>query len=568
MYMENSVNMRKNLLLFLIGFFLTGSCSNKENSVTGVSLDKNELSLVYGETAILKATVFPDNAANKTVLWHSSAPSVAHVSNQGEIVAVGTGNTVIKVTTQDGDKTDTCSVTVTPVIVSVTGISLDHNTLSLSVGETATLTATISPNDATNKTVTWNSETPTVATVDASTGEITAIATGNAVIRASTQDGGKTATCSVTVTPAIVSVIGVSLNQNTLSLSVGETATLTATIIPDNATDKTVTWSSDAPTVATVDASTGEVTAIAGGNAVIQATTQDGDKTAACSVAVTDPTATELRVMSFNIWGGGGRSLERTIAAVRESGADIVGIQEEGNNAASSIASNLGWTSVHTYKTLLGKPCAIISKYPFVALSSSNTGVKVQISNGKYVWMFNQHLNHCPYEPYRLNGIAYCGGTLYTEEEAIASAWNARKGDVELTVSEIKQIQGEQIPVFLTGDFNEPSWLDWTERAANAGLCKISVAWPATKKIHEQLGMSDSYRTIYPDEVAKRGYTWTPVPAANEVLDRIDFVLFWGSQVQVIKSEIVGEKKPESDIVIQSYPSDHRAVVSTFYIKN
>jgi hypothetical protein len=77
--------------------------------------------------------------------------------------------------------------------------------------------------------------------------------------------------------------------------------------------------------------------------------------------------------------------------------------------------------------------------------------------------------------------------------------------------------------------------------------------------------MKDSYRTVYPDEVAKPGYTWTPLPAAQEVLDRIDFVFFWGD-VQVLKSEIAGEKEPESDIVIQSFPSDHRAVVSTFYV--
>jgi exonuclease III len=194
--------------------------------------------------------------------------------------------------------------------------------------------------------------------------------------------------------------------------------------------------------------------------------------------------------------------------------------------------------------------------------------VKLQIGENKYVWMFNRHLNHCPYEPYRLNGVAYCGyGSLSTEAEAISSAQGARGSEVEATIAEIKNAQKDQIPVFLTGDFNEPSYLDWTQRAATAGLHKIPVKWPATSKFHEQLNMQDSYRTVYPDEVTNPGYTWTPKPASTEVHDRIDFVLFWGEQVQVVKSEIVGEKKPESDIVIQSYPSDHRAVLSTFYIK-
>jgi endonuclease/exonuclease/phosphatase family metal-dependent hydrolase len=275
-----------------------------------------------------------------------------------------------------------------------------------------------------------------------------------------------------------------------------------------------------------------------------------------------------LRVMSFNIWVGGGKSIERTIAVIKESKADIVGIQEEAKDAAATIAKSLEWASVHTYKTLLGKSCAIISKYPIVAFSASKIGAKLQIGENKYVWMFNQHLNHCPYEPYRLNGIEYCGGTLYTEKEAIASAWEARKSDVELTITEIKNAQEDKIPIFLTGDFNEPSCLDWTKRAAEVGLCKIPVAWPSTKNLQEQTGIKDSYRVIYPDGVTYPGYTWTSRPAENEVLDRIDFVFFWGDTVNVLKSEIVGEKTPECDIVIRDYPSDHRAVISAFYISS
>ncbi|MDR1583466.1 MAG: endonuclease/exonuclease/phosphatase family protein [Prevotellaceae bacterium] len=278
--------------------------------------------------------------------------------------------------------------------------------------------------------------------------------------------------------------------------------------------------------------------------------------------------ADTIHVMSFNIWGGGGKSIERTAAVIKESGADIVGIQEEAKNAAATIAQSLGWPTVHTYKSLLGKSCAIISKYPIVDFTESKIGVKLQISENKYIWMFNQHLNHCPYEPYRLKGIEYCGyGTLYSEEEAISSAWNARKADVELTIAEINKAQAEKIPIFLTGDFNEPSYLDWTKRATTAGLCQMPVVWPATKKLWDQTGIKDSYRTIYPDEVTNPGYTWTPVPEVkNEIFDRIDFVLYWGKRVTVIKSEIIGEKKPESDIVVQDYPSDHRAVLSTFKI--
>ena len=440
----------------------------------------------------------------------------------------------------------------------VTGVLLDKSELLLVDGEAVTLTATVLPHDADNKAVSWRSSIPAIALVS-NQGRVAAIGVGEAVISVVTEDGGKTATCTVTVTPAAAPVTGISLDRSELSLSVDEAATLVAAVVPVNATNKTVLWSSSDPSVATVNASTGEVAAISAGSAVISAVTEDGGKTATCRITVTDV----LRVMSFNIWAGGGSSVEHTIAVVRESGANIVGIQEEANSAAAAIAKSLGWTSVHTYRTLMGKGCAIISKYPIVAFSASKIGAKLQIGD-KYVWMFNQHLNHCPYEPYRLNGIEYCGGTLYTEDEAIASAWGARSVDVERTIAEVKTAQADKIPIFLTGDFNEPSWLDWTGRAAAAGLCKIPVAWPATKKLQEQTGMIDSYRTAYPDEVAKPGYTWTPLPAAQEVLDRIDFVFFWGDGLQLVKSEIAGEKKPESDIVIRSFPSDHRAVVSTF----
>jgi uncharacterized protein YjdB/endonuclease/exonuclease/phosphatase family metal-dependent hydrolase len=554
--------MRKILSSLLTGILIILGCSNKE-AVSGISLDRSELSLVYGETETLTATVLPQNADNKTVSWSSSIPAIALVDNHGKVSAIGVGNTVISAVTEDGGKTATCAVTVTSADVSVTGISLDKSELSLFVGDTVTLKASVTPDNATNTTILWSSNIPEIAAVDISTGKITAVSAGNAIISAVTEDGGKKATCRVTVTPVIVPVTEVLLDKYSLLLSIGETASLEATVEPDSATDKAVSWESDNPAVATVNASTGKITAKSAGEAKISAVANDGGKSAACNLTVVK---NALRVMSFNIWGGGGRSIDRTIAAIRESGADVVGIQEEANNSASRIADGLGWTTFHTYTSLLGKSCAIVSKYPVVAVSASKIGVKLQISDGIYVWMFNQHLNHCPYEPYRLNGIEYCGGTLYTEEEAIASAWGARKGDVELTVSEIQKAQAEQIPIFLTGDFNEPSCLDWTERATAAGLCKIPVAWPATKNLQEQTGMKDSYRTVYPDEVAKPGYTWTPVPASREVLDRIDFVFFWGDKVQVLKSEIVGEKKPESDIVIQSFPSDHRAVMSTFCV--
>ena len=122
----------------------------------------------------------------------------------------------------------------------------------------------------------------------------------------------------------------------------------------------------------------------------------------------------------------------------------------------------------------------------------------------------------------------------------------------------------------LVGDFNEPSHLDWTEAAAKAGRHPIKVAYP-TSKAFAAAGFSDAYRTVYPDEMAKPGFTWTPMTKANQSKthdDRIDFVYFKGKGVNVTDAKIVGENEENADIVVAPYPSDHRAVVATFTLTN
>ena len=175
--------------------------------------------------------------------------------------------------------------------VPVTGVTLDPDTLTLTEGETAALTATITPDNATNKNVTWSSDDEAVATVDAD-GKVTAKSAGTATITVTTEDGGKTAACEVTVTAASVPVTGVTLNKTNLTLQEKASETLTATVVPTDATNKNVTWASSDPNVATVD-QTGNVTAVGAGTATITVTTEDGEKTATCKVTVTHGTLTK-----------------------------------------------------------------------------------------------------------------------------------------------------------------------------------------------------------------------------------------------------------------------------------
>lgn len=168
-------------------------------NVSNVSLDNELIELVVEDTFVLKATVLPEDATNKNVFWNSSDSSVASVDN-GTVKALKEGQATITVTTEDGGLTDTCIVKVSPKVIHVTGVSLDKTTLSLEEGQSSTLVATVSPSDATDKSVTWRSSDESVASVK--DGTVKAIKEGKSTITVTTVDGNKTATCSLVVTKA------------------------------------------------------------------------------------------------------------------------------------------------------------------------------------------------------------------------------------------------------------------------------------------------------------------------------------------------------------------------------
>ncbi len=258
-------------------------------AVTGVTLDKETLAFAMGDAPqTLTATVLPDKATNKKVTWTSSDTKVATVKD-GTVTPVGVGEAKITVTTENEGKTATCTVRVNPV--KVTGVTLDKETLVFTIGDASqTLTATVLPDKATNKKVTWTSDKPEVATVDAY-GTVTAVGVGDAKITVTTEDEGKTATCTVTVNP--VKVTEVTLDKETLVFTIGDAPqTLTATVKPDKATNKKVTWTSDKPEVATVK--DGTVTPVGVGEAKITVTTEDEGKTATCTVTVNPVKVTEV----------------------------------------------------------------------------------------------------------------------------------------------------------------------------------------------------------------------------------------------------------------------------------
>ena len=277
--MKNLFNQAFFALLALAVVF---SCSQKEDEimVSSISLSQPTAEMIIGESITITATVLPSNATDKAVTWASSKVSVATVSD-GRVTAVSEGSATI--TASAGGKSATCVITVSKGMVEVTSITLNRDELSLVEDESSILTATVKPDDATDKTVTWASSDKAVATVE--DGKVAAHSEGEATITATC--GKFSATCKVIVSSKYVSVISVSLDKDNLPLIKGQSETLVATVEPDNATDKTVTWTSSDNEVASVEE--GTVTALKAGTATITAIA--GSQSATCAVTVTVPVA-------------------------------------------------------------------------------------------------------------------------------------------------------------------------------------------------------------------------------------------------------------------------------------
>jgi uncharacterized protein YjdB len=263
----------------------TATCSinvkDKIVPVTGIKLNKDTVELIEGESAVLTATVIPEEATNKEVRWFSNDESIAIV-DEGKITAKKAGSTIISVSTVDGGYKAECKVTIKEKLYPVTGIYFDKTSLEMTEGDTANLTATITPENATNKNVIWSSSNTEVAKVE--NGKITAIKEGTATITATSEDGGYKATCQVTVKANLIPVTGININRTDIELTEGDVTVLTATISPENATNKNIIWSSSDSSVAKVD--NGKVTATNPGTATITATSEDSGYKASCKVTV------------------------------------------------------------------------------------------------------------------------------------------------------------------------------------------------------------------------------------------------------------------------------------------
>ena len=314
--------------------------------------------------------------------------------------------------------------------VDVEKVSLNKSATTLTEGESETLTATITPSNATgDKTVKWSSSNEAVAAVD-SNGKVTAKKAGTAVITA-TSSNGKTAGCTVTVKQKEIAITGIGLNKSTTSLTEGESETLTATIAPSNATgDKTVKWSSSNEAVAAVD-SNGKVTAKKAGTAVITATSSNG-KTAGCTVTVKQKeiaiTGIGLNKSTTSLTEGESETLTATIAPSNATGDKTVKWSSS-NEAVAAVDSNgkvtakKAGTAVITATSSNGKTagCTVTVKQKdtYTGLRDVN-GTLTYFTNGQADKTYTGFVSYARNNYYVINGVV---DTSYTNVTYDGKDW-------------------------------------------------------------------------------------------------------------------------------------------------
>jgi endonuclease/exonuclease/phosphatase family metal-dependent hydrolase len=270
-----------------------------------------------------------------------------------------------------------------------------------------------------------------------------------------------------------------------------------------------------------------------------------------------DEAPIQLRVMTFNIWYGGEQvSFAQVVEAIRAAKADVVGLQEP-DGRIHLLADALGWYA--------DERLHVISRFPlFGSPDGENLYGFVEPRPGRVVAIANVHLPATPDGPEDVRDGKTADEVLTLEKEARLPA-------IEPYVAVLPKLVSAGTPVFLTGDFNAPSHLDWTAATQAARpQVRYPLEWPVSKAL-DDAGLRDSYREAHPDPVAIPGLTWTPgtpypLVKQNETFDRIDRVWSAG-QVTTLESHVVGEPGgPNVDMSVDPWPSDHRAVVSVFNV--
>lgn len=307
--------------------------------------------------------------------------------------------------------------------------------------------------------------------------------------------------------------------------------------------------------------------------------------------------AQELRVLSFNILQGGGNAanvgfpdrdfggsrIDEIADVILMSRAQIVGIQEDDRSSKLLEALGQGWH----------RAGSVYARYPLELIQKSYwmTVAKVNISSERSLYVVNCHWRPSNYGPGQARDLLAEKGppddpSQFAEKILRSSDKSKGSRSHDETLQVLKPLLEKSNTIIVTGDFNEPSHLDWTARYAKLGAdrwvknktetpLRFEIAWKGSQTL-ANAGLIDAYRNFFKDEVRNPGNTWTPkypkdtpgrVPYSDQVNDRIDMIYFNGLPLKIKEAAVIGESENTANIVYGGrWPSDHRAVLATFSI--
>ena len=268
----------------------------------------------------------------------------------------------------------------------------------------------------------------------------------------------------------------------------------------------------------------------------------------------------DVSILSFNRLNK--TSLSSISEVIEVLDPDIIGLQES-YDMGLIIADRFNYCFYGNQESSV----AILSKYMIEGVNDIQA--KIFLNDSLFFNFFNVHFTAYPYQPYDIRDTL-----ITTSNQAVHQAEQTRGLEVTELVSLVDLTRIENnMPIVITGDFNEPSHLDWVLGAENPinfnfanSASQFVVNWPSSIKMTDS-NLTDLYREFYPDPISKPGYTWTPNNSISEVHDRIDFIYYDSQKTLIPESVIVIGPDNHSDLKIDNYESDHRGVFSVFSLE-
>jgi len=381
-------------LVISIYFIVSGLLSNKEvdNTIyeTGLNISIPVVTLEVGETIQVDANVIPENATYKNINWETANSSIATVNN-GLITGVGVGNTSISVSTEKMKITRVIPVTVKEQYIRIEKINVKEENITIREGDKYKIEYTILPPNATNKNLTVTTSDKNIAALTQEH-EIYGYNEGTAVI---TLTGDNvTSTINVTVEKRIINVSKITLDKKTLTLEIGKSDTVKATISPSDATDQSIVWTSSNNNIASVE--NGKITAKGAGEATITATSNNG-KTATCKVTVSEPF--EKSIVNEKLTGYGNvascnsDSMKYRIVNVNGNDFVLIWVKDPSTQLYNALAVSDGSRNASAESILANEissngyqnKCLIATNASFFNMSNGSINAGVIMHRGKVI---------------------------------------------------------------------------------------------------------------------------------------------------------------------------------------